>query len=92
MGRNALGATGGADEEPLPSISFRVKGDDVLIDNTPALSFRELDADKRELVAGVLKAAARAWAGQCIPHVVPVYDEGEARAVDNFLKKYRASK
>jgi len=37
-------------------------------------------------------AAARAWAGQCIPHVVPVYDEGEARAVDNFLKKYRASK
>lgn len=87
-----LWATGAEDEEPLPLIAFRVRGDDVLIDNAPALSFRELEPRKRELIADVLKAAARAWAGQCIPHVVPVYDEGEARAVDNFLKKYRASK
>ena len=27
-----------------------------------------------------------------LAHVVPCYDEGEARAVDNFLKKHRAGK
>lgn len=34
----------------------------------------------------------RAWKGKCLAHVVPVYDAGEARAVDNFLKKLRAQK
>ena len=30
--------------------------------------------------------------GGLIPFVVPVYDKGEARAVQNMLKKYRAGK
>ena len=30
--------------------------------------------------------------GNLVPHVVPVYDQGEARAVDAFLKKYRSGK
>ena len=42
--------------------------------------------------AGGFHARLRAWAGSCLAHVVPCYDEGEARAVDNFLKKHRAGK
>lgn len=58
-----------------------------------ALTFaEEFPVERRALIADQLKAAARAWAGQCIAHVVPCYDEGEARAVDNFLKKYRTKK
>ena len=36
--------------------------------------------------------AYRARTGNRLAHVVAVYDEGEARAVDNFLKKHRAGK
>ena len=52
----------------------------------------ELPAEERDFIAKTLKAAYRARRGDCLAHVVPVYDEGEARAVDNFLKKLRAGK
>lgn len=77
----------------LPEVEFRIRGDSVFLDGVEALTFgEELPADRRSLIADQLRAAARAWAGSCLAHVVPCYDEGEARAVDNFLKKHRAGK
>lgn len=77
----------------LPEVELRIRGDSVFLDGVEALSFgAELPAERRTLIADQLRAAARAWAGSCLAHVVPCYDEGEARAVDAFLKRYRASK
>jgi len=52
----------------------------------------ELPEAERSFIGKLLKAGYKARKGDCIPHVVAVYDDGEARAVDNFLKKHRAER
>lgn len=53
--------------------------------------------DAVSLESGVPKRTIDNWTspsrkGNLLPHIVAVYDQGEARAVDSFLKKYRESK
>lgn len=77
----------------LPDIDVRVRGDTLFIDDEEALTFGPaMTAERRKLFGELAKGAAKAWEGNCIAHVVPCYDEGEARAVDNFLKKLRVEK
>jgi hypothetical protein len=49
-------------------------------------------ADERRWLGGVVERAYRARSGGNMAHVVSVYDAGEARAVDLFLKRHRESK
>jgi type IV secretory pathway TrbF-like protein len=57
------------------------------------LAFEEdLEPEERDFIGKILQAAYRARRGSLVPHVVAVYDQGEARAVDNALKKIREGK
>jgi hypothetical protein len=77
----------------LPDVELSVKDDEILLDGTPLLSFDdELADEERDFIAKGLRDLYRARRGGCIAHVVPCYDEGEARKVDNDLKKLRAQK
>jgi hypothetical protein len=49
-------------------------------------------AEEKTWLADVVSHAYQARSGGNVAHIVSVYDKGEARAVDNFLKKLRAGK
>lgn len=86
-------ARGPRREAVLSDVSFSMDGDDLLLDGDPLLSLADgLDEGEAAFIVSTLKAAYRARKGNLIAHVVAVYDPGEARAVDNFLKKFRAGK
>lgn len=77
----------------LPDADLKIRDGKILLDGEPLMALEpELPAEEQDFVAGVLRAAYRARRGDCLAHVVAVYDEGEARAVENFLKKFRAAK
>jgi len=77
----------------LRDVEFAVRDGRMELDGVDLLSFEdELPEEERDFIARTLKAAYRARRGDCLAHVVPVYDQGEARAVDSFLKRYRASR
>lgn len=76
---------------------YRVKAivDDqgILIEGKPKVYWsNELDELERKWISGLMERAYNARNGGNLAHVVEVYDEGEARAVDNFLKKLRSKK
>ena len=78
-------------EADLPDVSLSVADGEIKLDGTPFLSFEDdIPETERDFIGRLLQKAYRARAGNCVPHVVAVYDDGEARAVDNFLKKLRA--
>ncbi len=52
----------------------------------------EIPNEERHFVSSLLKDGYRARRGNCIAHVVAVYDDGEARAVDNFIRARREKK
>jgi len=80
-------------EEQLPDVDMTIKAGRILLDGRVMMKIGEdLPDEERDFVARTLKAAYRARIGNRLAHVVGVYDEGEARAVDNFLKKHRAAK
>ncbi|MBU0927208.1 MAG: hypothetical protein KKA67_05625 [Spirochaetes bacterium] len=80
-------------EELVPDIKLTYGGGRIALDGKPFLEYDEaLPDDERSFIGKLLKAGYKARQGNCIAHVVPVYDDGEARAVDNFLKKHRAGK
>lgn len=80
-------------EAPLPDVDLEVEGDDLLLDGEPSLAFAPgLPASERSFIARTLEAAYRARRGDCLAHVVAVYDRGEAIAVDRFLKELRSQK
>lgn len=81
------------ESDPLPDVDLTFKGSRILLDGKMMMAVSDdLPDDERNFVASTLRAAYRARTGNRIAHVVAVYDEGEARAVDNFLRKYRAGK
>lgn len=79
--------------DPLPDVALSISRAGISLDGEELVAFSEdLPEDERGFIGGVLRAAYRARRGECLAHVVAVYDEGEARAVDLFLKKLRAKK
>jgi hypothetical protein len=46
----------------------------------------------KEDIRGLIYRSYRIKAGGNVPYIVETYDEGEQRAIDNFLKKYRSKK
>lgn len=80
-------------EGGLPDVDCRILDGELLLDGEPVLALEEgLDEGERDFIASTLQAAYRARAGQCLAHVVAVYDQGEARAVDRFLKERRGAR
>jgi len=84
----ALG--GGYEEITYPEVSIRFAKGEFSVNGKPVLKIE--DTEESEFVGEVLKRAYKAREGGRYPHVVSVYGEGEARAVDGFLKKFRAKK
>jgi len=79
--------------EALPDVDVSIRAGVVALDGRPLMALNDdLPDDERDFLARTIKAAYRARRGDCIAHVIAVYDDGEARAVDNFLKKLRASR
>ena len=77
----------------LPDVDLRIEGDIMLLDGDELLELSgALPDEEKAFVASTLRSAYRARAGNCLAHVVPVYDAGEARWVDTALKKHRAEK
>lgn len=77
----------------LPDVDLAIREGQILLDGTALLGFDEdLPEEERDFLGRLLRAGYRARRGANLAHVVGCYDEGEARAVDNFLKKLRASK
>jgi len=80
-------------QDRLQPVNFTMSDTGILIEGEPVLlwpdTFPEPD---RDWLGGILGRAYQARAGGNLAHVVEVYDQGEARAVDNFLKKLRAAK
>lgn len=80
-------------KKALPDVDLTIKKDSILINGHPLLQFgQDIAEEERVFISETLKAAYRARSGDCLAHVVQVYDRGEARAVENFLKKQRASR
>jgi hypothetical protein len=81
------------DRPGLSPVDFTLTPSGALVNGKPVLlwpdTLPELD---RDWLGGILGRAYQARAGGNLAHVVEVYDQGEARAVDNFLKKLRAAR
>ena len=77
----------------LPDVDCRLLDGELLLDGEPVLELDDsLDEAERTFIAQTLQAAYRARAGNCLPHVVACYDQGEIRAVERFIKERRASR
>ena len=77
----------------LPDVSVRTTEDGIELDGVGMVAWEDdLPDEERFFIAQILKDAYRARRGNMLAHVVPVYDEGEARAVELALKRIRAAK
>lgn len=80
-------------ENTLPDVDLSISDGTIALDGEPLLEIDdELPAEERDFIGRLLRAGYRARRGDCIAHVIAVYDEGEARAVDRFLREHRAGK
>lgn len=86
-------ARGSRAEKPAADRSVTVGKSGLKLDGISALSYDDsLPDEERAFIGHILKAAYKARTGGGLAHVVSVYDEGEARAIDLFIKKRRAGK
>jgi hypothetical protein len=77
----------------LPEVDVRVQGDSIFLDGEELVAVSsDLPDEERSFLVKTLAAVYRARRGNLLPHIVPVYDEGEARAVDRALKQIRADR
>ena len=79
--------------EYLPTVDVALSDDGILVGGEAALLWpTEYPVRERKWLGSVVEKAFKARAGGNLAHVVSVYDAGEARAVDLFLKRHRESK
>lgn len=82
-----------APKPELSEVSASVRSGVLYINDLPIASLDPgIAEEERDFLSGILRRAYAARKGNLLPHIVAVYDQGEARAVDSFLKKYRESK
>lgn len=80
-------------DDDLPQIDVEIDRGNVLIDGRPVVTVAaSVDENEKSFVVDLLHDAYQARKGGLLPWIVPVYDKGEGRVIDNFLKKYRSSK
>lgn len=80
-------------EDLVPDVDVTVAHGHIVLDGRPLLAFDDaLPDEERSFIGKILRAGYKAREGNCLAHVVSVYDAGEARAVDRFIKELRAKK
>jgi hypothetical protein len=78
---------------PKPKITIKIDGGKIFIDGQNILNIPETIPEKvRESVTRDLAETFRIRASGNEPFIVETYGRGEQRAIDTFLKKYRAKK
>jgi len=78
---------------PEPRISIKIEGGKILVDGQNILNIPDAVPEKvKEDVARYLAETFRIRASGNEPFIVETYGRGEQRAIDNFLKKFRARK
>lgn len=79
--------------EDLPTVDAKLSDYGIDIEGETVLVWpSNYPKPEREWLGDVVMRAFKARSGGNMAHVVSVYDTGEARAVDNFLKKLRSGK
>ena len=80
-------------EPELPDVDIAIRKDRIMLSGAALLSLAPaLSQEERDFIFDTLKAAYRARAGNCLAHVVSVYDAAEARWVDKAIRDHRAKK
>jgi hypothetical protein len=78
---------------PEPKISIKIEGGKILIDGQNILNMPASIPEKvKESVIHDLAETFRIRASGNEPYIVDTYGRGEQRAIDTFLKKYRAKR
>jgi hypothetical protein len=78
---------------PEPKISIKIEGGKILIDGQNILNIPASIPERiKESVTRDLAETFRIRASGNEPYIVDTYGRGEQRAIDTFLKKYRAKK
>jgi hypothetical protein len=78
---------------PEPGVKIKIEGDKIFIDGKNILNIPDSVPMKvKESVARDLAETFRIRASGNEPFIVETYGRGEQRAIDTFLKKYRAKK
>jgi len=79
--------------EDLPDVAVKLRADGISIDGEAVLLWpTDYPDPERKWLGSVVERAYKARYGGNLAHIVSVYDEGEARAVDLFLKKHRQAR
>jgi hypothetical protein len=78
---------------PEPKIAIKIEGDNIFINGKNILNIPDsVPVKVKESVARDLAETFRIRASGNEPFIVETYGRGEQRAIDTFLKKYRAKK
>ncbi len=81
---------GGQESNP---VKVEVTGTGILVNGVNVLNVpKELPAEERDKLKKRLKEVYRIEAAGNLPYIVETQSPGEQRAIDNFLKKFRAGK
>lgn len=76
--------------EPVPRVQIRISKDSIFVDGRAILNFPEgLPEEEKKNLTNYLGALYRIRSVGNEPFIVSTYGEGEQRAIQNFLKKYR---
>lgn len=74
-------------------VRVKIDGDKLFVDGINILKFDKALSNKlREAVAADLRETFKARKSGNLPYIVETYDKGEQRAIENFLKKFRAGR
>jgi len=76
--------------EPVPRVQIRISKNSIFVDGRAILNFPEgLPEEEKKNLTNYLGALYRIRSVGNEPFIVSTYGEGEQRAIQNFLKKYR---
>lgn len=79
-------------ETNFPDVDIEIKDDEILLDGEALLTLdEELTEEEKNFISSILLTAYKVRKGGYLVHISGVYDMGEAKAVDNFIKKRRSS-
>lgn len=80
-------------EPEFPDVDIAIRKDRILLSGEALLTLDlALPQEERDFIFTTLKDAYRARSGNCLAHVVSVYDVAEARWVDKAIREHRSKK
>ena len=84
-------ARGPSERSDIPDLEIKITSQKIMIDGINILNFDpELDIHVKEELGGYLKQIYKIRATGNVPHIINVYDDDEARAVERYLSRHRS--